>query len=162
MFPVLPRVPAPAAADHSGDAVWPQTDGSARVHLLFERKMGIMKIVLILVLLPLAGCGVIDNLTATVGVALTAGSVAVIHRTPVDAVYSLATDRDCSGVRLDEGKSYCRHEEPAPEPAAFCTRALAGVDCGRDPSKLAGQYRGVADAPAMTPEQQANRVPHWP
>ena len=121
-----------------------------------------MKMVLILVTLPLAGCGVLDNLTATVGVALTAGSVAVIHRTPVDAVYSLATDQDCSVVRLDEGKTYCRREEPPPEPAAFCTRSLAGVDCWRDAGKLAGRYKGVADGPTMTPEQQADRVPHWP
>lgn len=121
-----------------------------------------MKMVLILVMLPLAGCGVLDNLTATVAVGLTAGSVAVIHRTPVDAVYSLVTDQDCSVVRLDEGKSYCRREEPPPEPAAFCTRALAGVDCWRDAGKLAGHYKGVADTPAMTPEQQANRVPSWP
>ena len=120
-----------------------------------------MKMVLILVMLPLAGCGVLDNLSATVAVGLTAGSVAVIHRTPVDAIYSLATDQDCSVVRLDEGKSYCRQQEPPPEPSPFCTRSLAGVDCWRD-ARLAGRYKGVADAPAMTPEQQANRVPKWP
>ena len=39
-----------------------------------------------------------------------------IQRTPADALYSLISGRDCSVVRLDQGKSYCRPVDPPPEP----------------------------------------------
>lgn len=121
-----------------------------------------MKMFMILWILPLAGCGAVDNLTAFTTAGLTVGSIAVIHRTPVDAVYSLVTNRDCSVVRLDEGKSYCRPVEPPPEPAAFCTRSLAVVDCWRDPATVPGGHRGVADGPGLTAAQEANRLRGWP
>jgi len=122
-----------------------------------------MKRVLLLSCLPLAGCGLSTNLAATVGVAAGVGSIATIHRSPADAVYSFFTGRDCSIVRLDEGKSYCRPVEPPPEPPAFCTRSLGSVNCWRDPETVPGHLRGVADGPAvLTPAQEANRVRTWP
>jgi hypothetical protein len=108
-----------------------------------------MKQFLLLGLLPLAGCGVI--------------TIPVIHRTVPDAVYSLWTGRDCSVVRLDEGKTYCRPLEPPPEPPAFCTRSLGSVDCWLDPATVPGHPRGVADGPSgLTAEQEANRLRTWP
>jgi hypothetical protein len=122
-----------------------------------------MKSFLLLALLPLAACGVSDNLAAAVGVAATVGTVAVIQRTPVDAVYSLATGRDCSMVRLDQGKSYCRPVEPKPEPPPFCTRSLGSVDCWQDRDTMPGNTRGVAEGPAsLTAPQEADRVRTWP
>jgi hypothetical protein len=129
----------------------------------FEAQSGGMKKILLLGVLPLAGCGVTDNLAAAVGVAATAGSVAVIQRSPFDAVYSLATGRDCSVVRLDEGKTYCRAVEPKPEPPPFCTRTLASVTCWQDPATVPNQPRGLADGPAgLTAAQEADRVRTWP
>jgi hypothetical protein len=114
-------------------------------------------------LLPLAGCGVSANLAAVVGVAATAGTVATIQRTHFDAVYSLLTGRDCSMVRQDEGKTYCRPVEPEPEPPPFCTRSLGAVDCWQDRGTVPGQPRGVADGPSvLTPAQEADRVRTWP
>jgi hypothetical protein len=105
-----------------------------------------MKKLLALSFLPLAGC-----------------SLAAIQRPPADAVYSCWTGRDCSAVRLDQGKSYCRPVEPKPEPPVFCTRSLGVVDCWQDPGTLPGRPRGVADGPAgLTPEQEADRVRTWP
>ena len=122
-----------------------------------------MKKVHILSLLPLAGCGWPEPLTATAAAAGTAGSVAAIGRTPVDAVISLVTGKDCSVVRLDQGKTYCRPVEPKPEPPAFCTRSLGVVNCWQDPENLADRPAGVADGPAtLTPEQEADRVRRWP
>jgi hypothetical protein len=122
-----------------------------------------MKTILLLSLLPLAGCGMTDNLAATVGVAATVGSVAAIQRTPVDAVYSFWSGRDCSVVRLDQGKTYCRPVEPKPEPPPFCTRSLGAVDCWRNPDTVPGHPRGLADGPAvLTPAQEADRVRTWP
>jgi len=106
-------------------------------------------------LILLAGCEPV-----TIGAAVTAGSVAVIGRSPVDAVVSAATGRDCSVVRLDRGQDYCRPQEAAPAPPAYCTRSLGRVDCWAAP--LPGR-RGVADGPAtLTAAQEANRVRRWP
>ena len=122
-----------------------------------------MKTILLLSLLPLAACGMTDNLVATVGVAANVGSVATIQRTPMDAVYSLWTGRDCSVVRLDQGKTYCRPVEPKPEPPPYCTRTLGAVDCWQNPATVPGHPRGLADGPAvLTPAQEANRVRTWP
>jgi hypothetical protein len=112
---------------------------------------------------PLAGCGISDNLGAAIGVGTVMASVATIHRTPVDALYSWATGRDCSVVRLDQGKTYCRAVEPEPEAPTYCTRSLGSVNCWKDPETVPGHPRGVADGPLhLTAEQEANRVRTWP
>ena len=95
-----------------------------------------------------------------IGAAVTAGSVAVIRRTPVDAVVSVVAGRDCSVVRLDRGEGYCRPEEAPPALPPFCTRSLGKVDCWTAP--LPGR-RGVADGPAaLSPVQEAHRTRRWP
>jgi hypothetical protein len=111
-------------------------------------------------LLLLAGCGV-DPLTLTaVTVGTTAGSVAVIHRTPLDALWSLASGRDCSAVRLDQGKSYCRPPELPPAPVPYCTRSLGVADCWADPD---GHPPALGDGPdTLTPAQEADRTRRWP
>lgn len=122
-----------------------------------------MKTILLVGLLAVAGCGWSDNLIATAAVGANVGSIAVIQRTPFDAAYSLVSGRDCSVVRLDRGKSYCRPVEPAPEPPVFCTRSLGSVDCWEDPVGLPGHPRGVADGPSgLTAAQEADRVRTWP
>ncbi|MBN8897836.1 MAG: hypothetical protein J0H19_02375 [Rhodospirillales bacterium] len=117
-------------------------------------------------LLPLcllAGCGLTPEQGLTVAAGTTIGSITIIHRSPFDAAYSLLTGRDCSIVRLDEGKSYCRPVEPPPEPPRFCTRSLGVVDCWLDPAKLPVPQREVADGPrVLTPEQEAYRTRRWP
>ena len=113
---------------------------------------------LLLVLpLALAAC---DPAGVATGAAAAAGSVAVIGRTPVDAVISAVSGRDCSAVRLDRGQSYCRPEEAAPLPPPFCTRSLGRVDCWGEP--VPGR-RGVADGPSgLTAAQEAHRTRRWP
>jgi hypothetical protein len=118
-------------------------------------------------LLPLSGCGESAQVVVPVLIGTNIASVATIQRTPVDAVYSLVTGKDCSLVRLDQGKTYCRPVEPPPEPPPFCTRSLGVVDCWRNPPDMPNLPpnwpSGVADGPAtLTPEQEANRVRRWP
>ena len=116
-----------------------------------------------LIFLPLSACGVASDLLATVFVGANVGSVATIQRTVPDAVYSLVTGRDCSLVRLDQGKTYCRATEPKPEPQVFCTRSLAAVNCWEDPASVPGRPVGVADGRTdLTSQQEADRVRKWP
>jgi hypothetical protein len=122
-----------------------------------------MKMILLAGLLVLAGCGLTDTVIASLALGTNIGSIPTLHRSPPDAVYSLWTGRDCSMVRLDEGKSYCRPVEPAPEPPVYCTRSLGRVDCWQDPGSLPGHPRPVADGPVeLTAAQEADRLRTWP
>ena len=87
----------------------------------------------LLILLLLAGCGATPEQVVPAAALFGIGSIAVIQRSPFDALYSVLSGRDCSIVRLDQGKSYCRPIEPPPEPPPYCTRSLAVADCWRDP-----------------------------
>jgi hypothetical protein len=121
---------------------------------------GGMRWVLPLLLLVAPGCA------ETSGAVMASGALAVpvFGRDLGDLVYSAVTGRDCSVVRLDEGKSYCKPTAPPPAPATFCTRSLGVVDCWANPDGLNGQpVQGVADGPrTLTPEQEANRTARWP
>ena len=122
-----------------------------------------MKTLFLACLLPLTACGMSDNLMAAAGVGVSVGSIAAFQRTPVDALYSWWTGRDCSAVRLDRGETYCRQEEPKPEPPPYCTRTLGSVMCWQDPATVPGHPRSVADGPSdLTAEQEADRVRTWP
>src|ERR1700748_621574 len=118
-----------------------------------------MRMVILACVLALAGCGASGGLGAGIGVGPPIASRATIHRSPVDAVYSWFTGRDCSVVRLDQGKTYCRSVEPEPEPQPYCTRSLGSVNCWKDPDTVPGHPRGVADGPStLTAEQEADRL----
>jgi hypothetical protein len=122
-----------------------------------------MRSVLLLILLLLPGCEATPETLMAATVAGGVGSIAIIQRSPLDAVYSLVTGRDCSIVRLDRGQTYCRPLEPEPPAQPFCTRSLGVVDCWQDPAMLPGHPTGVAAGPdTLTPEQEANRTRRWP
>ena len=110
----------------------------------------------------LAGCH--PAATPFVAVAAAgAASVAVLGRTPVDAVYSLAAGRDCSIVHLEKGDPYCTRTAPPPKPPEFCTRTLGTPDCFTDPAFLPDHPAQIADGPTrLTPAQEKNRTAGWP
>jgi hypothetical protein len=114
-------------------------------------------------LLLLGGCGLTPEAWATLFGGVTVGSVAILGRTPTDAVFSTLTGRDCSAVRWEKGQSYCRPEERPPAPPPFCTRSLGTVNCWQDPASMPPGLRSVADGPVgLTPEQEAHRTRTWP
>jgi hypothetical protein len=123
-----------------------------------------MRIVIaLLCLIPLAGCG----LGAGGGLGVAAGAnvlaITTIHRTIPDAVISLVTGKDCSMVRLDQNKSYCRHPHPLPPPVPYCTQTLGNATCWADPSQLPDHAPQVAAGPyQLSPLQLANRDRSWP
>ena len=87
-------------------------------------------------LLLLAGCGATPEQVVPAAALLSIGTIAVIQRSPLDALFSMFSGKDCSIVRLDQGKSYCRPIEPWPMTEPYCTRSLAVADCWRDPASL--------------------------
>ncbi len=109
--------------------------------------------------LALAGCAV-EPTGALVGANV--ASVIVFGRGVGDALVSVASGRDCSIVRLEQGKTYCRAVEPVPEPPPYCTRSLGRVECWLNPEALLNPPRQVADGPlGLTAEQEARRVRGW-
>ncbi|MDA8052258.1 MAG: hypothetical protein M0002_20015 [Rhodospirillales bacterium] len=115
------------------------------------------------VLLPLTACGAswIVPVGAAAGVNLV--SVVVLHRSLFDVIWSFASGRDCSIVRLDRGLSYCKPPEPEPPPLPYCTRTLGWVECWTDPQVFFDPPRQVADGPyKLTPAQEKNRTHGWP
>src|SRR5690242_13694503 len=117
----------------------------------------------LLPLLLLTACGGTPEQILTGVAALNIGSIVVIQRSPADALVSVVSGKDCSVVRLDQGKSYCRETEPPPETPPFCTRSLGVADCWRDPASLPDHPSQLGDGPhQLTPEQDANRRQGWP
>jgi len=126
----------------------------------------IRKLPLLLPLVALTGC--IEALTPPMGVAqavgaVTVGSISTIQRTPIDAAYSLVTGKDCSVVRLDQGKTYCRPVEPLPDAIPYCTRSLGVADCWQDPAAVLNVGPSLADGPiTLTKAQEEHRTRSWP
>ncbi|MGC9269361.1 hypothetical protein [Acidiphilium sp.] len=117
----------------------------------------------LLCILPLAGCGLGAGADIGVGVGANVLALTTIHRTIPDAVVSLVTGKDCSMVRLDNGKSYCRHLQPLPPPQPYCTQTLGQATCWADPSKLPDHAPQIASGPyQLSPLQLANRDHRWP
>lgn len=121
-----------------------------------------MRVALPMVLL-LAGCGATPAQVGFGVAAVGVGSVAAIGRTPVDAVVSVVSGKDCSVVHWDQGKSYCKPEEAKPDAPPYCTRSLGVVDCWADPASVPDRGPEVADGPrALTPAQEKDRTKGWP
>lgn len=117
----------------------------------------------LLSLLLLSGCGLTPEAWVTLVGGVGVGSVAIIGRSPLDAVYSTVTGKDCSIVRIEKGQSYCRPVEPPPAPPPYCTRSLGVVDCWKNPATLPDHPPQVASGPqALTPEQEEHRTRRWP
>jgi hypothetical protein len=139
-----------------------------RLRLPFPRTVWAMSptrflAVVMVTALPLGGCGMSAQLASTVAVAGVVGSVAVFGRSPPDLVVSLISGKDCSVVRLDEGKSYCRQTEPPPKTPEFCTRSLGAVNCWADPAVLPDRPTQVADGPStLSAAQEEDRTARWP
>eukprot|EP01037_Dinobryon_pediforme_P016971 gene16971-17158_t len=108
--------------------------------------------------LPTAACGIpFFEPVEAVAIASLA-TVPFLGRALPDVLYSGLTGKDCSVVRLDQGKSYCRPEDPPIEPAPICTRSLGTVDCWIDPDHLTSPAHPLADSQKPTAEQEAYRI----
>lgn len=117
---------------------------------------------LILCCAALCGCSTWSLEPTGALVAASAAAVPIFGRTLPDMVVSGVSGRDCSAVRLEQGKSYCREPDPPPGPEVVCSRSLGVMDCWKNPEAFPTPPRGVADAAQPTAEQEAYRTRRWP
>jgi len=110
----------------------------------------------------LAGCAPFNDAVGALAGVDAVVALPVFGRSTGDLVYSAVSGRDCSVVRLEQGKTYCRPREAPPPPAPFCTRSLGRVDCWAYPWTLPDQPMPVGGTPGLTPEQDADRTARWP
>lgn len=60
---------------------------------------------------------------------VSAGMTMGTGKTLTDHAVSMYTDKDCSTVRTEQGRTYCREDEPNPAPTVHCYRTIADVTC---------------------------------
>ena len=88
-------------------------------------------------LLVLAACGGQDLVPLPV---LDAATVIGTDKTIIDHGVSLASGKDCSSVRLEQGKRYCKEDDPVIRPDVYCYRTLADVTCYDRPDPSRQRY----------------------
>jgi hypothetical protein len=136
------------------------------VFISCQQAGGMRRVLLPLLVIALPGCASwVPSYAPFAGVgAAELASVTVFGRGIADFLYSGVSGRDCSGVRLEQGKTYCAAVEPPPLAPPLCTRSLGTVDCWANPAVLNDlPVHGIADGPStLTPEQEANRTAYWP
>jgi len=126
--------------------------------IVLMHRAGPLVVLLPLCGLLLAGCGA-TALSVSTGLVVTdAVSITALHHDVFDILISGATGQDCSVVRLDRGKSYCKPLDPPSLPPPYCTQTLGFAQCWASPLMFPDPPRGLADGPwALTPEQDAYR-----
>lgn len=62
---------------------------------------------------------------SAISVATTMGT----GKTLTDHAVSLYTNKDCSTVRSEQGRTYCREDEPNPAPTVQCYPTIGDVTC---------------------------------
>lgn len=101
-------------------------------------------------LLPLAGC--VDVLT---GVFFgNVGSLMLTGGTVPDVLISTVTGKHCTVARLENGRTYCREDEPNPPSPVRCYRTIGDPDCYLGP--------GESDDPRREIGLNDHNRPHVP
>lgn len=85
--------------------------------------------------LPLAGCA--EALVASTS------SLMTTDKTLPDQLISLAARKDCSILRRQRGRTYCREDEPNPAPNVYCFHTLGRAECFSKPVDPTASRREV-------------------
>ena len=64
---------------------------------------------------------------------ISAGVLMATDKTLGDHYASYTTGKNCSSVRLEQGRTYCREDEPNPIPTVHCYRTIGDVTCYAEP-----------------------------
>lgn len=120
------------------------------------------RLALLALLLPLNACGIGPGVLYGSMAGANAVSTAVIGRDIADATISLASGKDCSIARLDQGQTYCKPARGPVEDPPYCTRSIGAVDCWREPPPTYPAREGLADQVTLTAAQQQYQARRWP
>lgn len=85
---------------------------------------------------------------------LSAAVVVGTDKSLSDHLVSYRTGKDCSTVRVEQGRTYCREDEPNPMPTMYCYPTLGDVMCYEqpDPTRQPGDALGNLQ-PELPPAQ---------
>ena len=90
-------------------------------------------------ILPRAAIKTVGNFSI-----ISSGVVMATDKTLSDHLVSYSTGKDCSTVRSEQGRTYCREDEPNPMPNVHCYQTLGDVMCyaAPDPTRQPGDSIG--------------------
>ncbi len=101
-------------------------------------------------ILALIGCLIV--LSGCTGLVLAEGaSIVATDKGLEDHLVSLASGKDCSGVRRETGRTYCEEDEANPAPTLYCYRTLANVTCYHEPDPHRGRQINLSDGNRNAP-----------
>ncbi len=120
--------------------------------------MSLMRVLLLLLLAGLGGCG--PGVVALTPVDVV--TVPVLGRGVTDIANSAASGRDCSVVRLDAGQTYCASRSDLTRPQPICTRTIGVVNCWANPALVPQRQQDVEQTPPPTLDQLRYRAAPWP
>lgn len=77
---------------------------------------------------------------------VSAGVTMATDKTLADHLVSYNSGKDCSTVRSEQGRTYCKEDEPNPAPTVTCYQTLGDVTCYSepDPSRSLSERVGSA------------------
>lgn len=92
------------------------------------------------VLISLGACSLFPPVAAVEG-----ASAVGTGKTFSDHVVSYASGKDCSTVRSNSGRTYCRESESNPMPKVWCYRTLGKPVCYDRPDPYQGNQSKMGD-----------------
>lgn len=94
----------------------------------------------------MAACLVVAACAAAPTYAVLDGAVIIgTDKTIADHAISVASGKDCSLVRVERGKTYCKEDEVFPRPEVYCYRELGAVTCYDKPDQRRGDRGRLGD-----------------
>ncbi|MBL4614837.1 MAG: hypothetical protein JKY27_08190 [Magnetovibrio sp.] len=76
---------------------------------------------------------------------ISAGVTMATDKTLVDHIVSYRSGKDCSTVRTEQGRTYCREDEDNSMPEMYCYRSIADVTCYSEPNPARSETGLVGD-----------------
>lgn len=71
-------------------------------------------------------------------------TIVATDKTIADHIASYQTGKDCSTVRVEQGRTYCVEDEPNPQAEVYCYPSIGSVTCYEkpDPTRAASSALG--------------------
>jgi len=92
---------------------------------------------------------------------ISSGVVMATDKTLMDHLVSHRTNKDCSTVRVEQGRTYCREDEPNPMPNVHCYQTLGDVMCYStpDPTRQPADVLGGQNQTQQQQQQAQQQTP---